>query len=235
LFAGTSGYILDFGKDFQAGKNTVDDFGISVIIALDVSGSMGNPPKSGGDPKYLQASRAFTTITNYLEDLKKRQKTMKVQVAFLKFSDDVTMVLPMTEITPAGIVKIKEAENPKNFQPDGNTAIGSAIEAGSKGLAQSGTILNSLIIITDGESNRGADPLQVMDAVYSNRNSASTSDFSVKTATQLISFVGFDVTSPQFSQFHDHGARITAADSQVELEKGLKSFLEADITTLEGK
>jgi hypothetical protein len=43
------------------------------------------------------------------------------------------------------------------------------------------------------------------------------------------------VTSPQFGEFHERGARISAANNQEELEQGLKSFLEADITKLEGK
>jgi hypothetical protein len=235
IFKGTSGYVLQFGKDFKAGMNSVDEVGISVAIILDVSGSMGDPPQSGGDPKYMQASKAFGTITNYLEGLTRRQKDLKVQVTLLKFSNEVETVLPMTELTPSGIARLKAAEDPANFQPQGNTAIGSALEAGAKALAQSGTIFNSLIIITDGENNVTPDPLQVMDAIYANRNDASTQDLAIATSTLLVSFVGFDVTSAQFEEFHKRGARITAAGNQEELENGLKSFLEADITKLEGK
>jgi hypothetical protein len=235
IFKGTGGYVLQFGKDFKAGMNSVDDVGISVAIILDVSGSMADPPRSGGDPKYLQASKAFGTITDYLEGLTQRQKDLKVQVTLLKFSNGVEIVLPMTELTPAGIEKLKAAEDPNNFRPDGGTAIGAALEAGAQALAQSGTIFNSLIIITDGESNVAPDPLKVMDAIYANRNNVSTKDLPIMTATQLVSFVGFDVSSPQFDEFHKRGARITAADSQTELENGLKAFLEADITKLEGR
>jgi len=235
IYKGTKGYVLQFGKDFKAGMNSVDEVGISVAILLDVSGSMGDPPRSGGDPKYIQASKAFGTITSYLEGLTRRQKDLKIQVTLLKFSGGVETVLPMTELSPEGLAKLKAAEDPRNFQPEGNTAIGVALEAGAKALAQSGTIFNSLIIITDGENNVEPEPLEVMDAIYSNRNNASTRDLSVATSTQLVSFVGFDVTSPKFGEFHGRGARITAANNQEELEKGLKSFLEADITKLEGK
>jgi hypothetical protein len=235
MFKGTKGYVLQFGKDFKPGMNAVDDVGISVAIILDVSGSMGDSPKSGGEPKYQQASKAFGTITDYLEGLTRRQKGLKVQVTLLKFSNGVETVLPMTVLTPEGIEKLKAAEDPDNFRPEGNTAIGAALEAGAKALAQSGTIFNSLIIITDGENNLAPDPLQVMDAIYANRNSASTPDDSITTSTQLVSFVGFDVTSSQFDDFHERGARITAANNQAELENGLRSFLEADITKLEGK
>ncbi len=235
VFKGTKGYVLQFGKDFKPGLNSVDDVGISVAIILDVSGSMGDPPRTGGDPKYLQASRAFATITSYLEGLTQRQKDLKVQVTLLKFSNGVDTVLPMTVLNAVGIEKLKVASSPDNFHPDGGTAIGAALEAGSQALAQSGTIFNSLIIITDGENNVDPDPLEVMDAIYSNRNSATTGDFAVTTSTQLVSFVGFDVSSPQFGRFHDKGARISSADNQAELEQGLRSFLEADITKLESK
>ena len=227
VFKGTKGYVLQFGKDFKPGLNSVDDVGISVAIILDVSGSMGDPPRTGGDPKYLQASRAFATITSYLEGLTQRQKDLKVQVTLLKFSNGVDTVLPMTVLNAVGIEKLKVASSPDNFHPDGGTAIGAALEAGSQALAQSGTIFNSLIIITDGENNVDPDPLEVMDAIYSNRNSATTGDFAVTTSTQLVSFVGFDVSSPQFGRFHDKGARISSADNQAELEQGLRSFLEA--------
>jgi hypothetical protein len=235
IFKGTRGYVLQFGKDFKAGMNAVDEVGISVAVVLDVSGSMSDSPQSGGDPKYEQVSKALATITDYLEGLTRRQKDLKVQVALLKFSTSVETVLPMTELTPSGIAKLKAAEDPGNFQPGGNTAIGAALEAGSEALAQSGTIFNSLILITDGENNVDPAPLKVMDAIYADRNNASTKDLRISTSTQLVSIVGFDVASPQFGQFHERGARITAADNQAELEDGLRSFLEADITKLEGK
>ena len=235
IYKGTKGYVLQFGQDFKAGMNSVDDVGISVAVILDVSGSMGDPPRSGGEPKYMQVSKALGTISSYLEGLTRRQKDLKVRVALLKFSNEVEAVLPLTELNGEGLMRLKAAENPDNFRPDGGTAIGSALEAGAKVLAQSGTIFNSLIIITDGENNVDPDPLQVMDAIYSNRNSATTKDFAVATSTQLVSFVGFDVASPQFGRFHEKGARISAAGNQAELEDGLRSLLEADITKLETK
>jgi uncharacterized protein YegL len=234
-FKGTPGYILQFGDDFKTGMNSVDDFGISVVIAMDVSGSMADPPQSGGEAKYIQATKALFTVVSYLEDLAGQQKDLKMQVSILKFSNDVETILPLTTLDGPGIAKLNAALNPSNFTPDGGTAIGKAMEVGAKELAQSGTILNSLIIVTDGENNVSPDPRDVMRAIYNNRNTATTQDYKISTSSQLVSFVGFDVESPQFREFHELGARITSADSQREIESGLKSFLEADITKLEGK
>lgn len=234
-FAGTPGYVLQFGDDFKPGMNSVDDFGISVVIAMDVSGSMSERPRSGGDAKYLQATRALSTVAGYLEGLAARQKDLKIRVSILKFSDDVDIVLPLVTMDADGVARLNAAINPDNFLPINKTAIGRAMEVGSKILAQSGTIFNSLIVVTDGENNVNPDPRDVMKAMYSNRNTATTSDFKVSTSSQLVSFVGFDVQSKQFDDFHQLGARITSADSQTEIEDGLRSFLEADVTKLEGK
>jgi hypothetical protein len=234
-FDGTSGYILQFGDDFKLGMNAVDDFGISVVIAMDVSGSMADPPQSGGEAKYVQAAKALSTVASYLEALASKQKDLKIQVCILKFSSGVDVVLPLTTLNTTGVVILNAAISPKNFTPNAGTAIGGAMEVGTRILAQSGTIFNSLIIVTDGENNVGPDPRDVMKAIYSNRNTATTQDYKISTSTQLVSFVGFDVQSHQFKEFHDLGARITSANSQVEIENGLKSFLEADITKLEGK
>lgn len=230
-----SGYTLQFGEDFKAGMNFVDDFGISVAIVVDVSGSMGDRPSSGGDQKYIQASNALVTIATYLENLAKTQPDLKIQVSVLKFSGGVTEVLPLTILNPDGIAKLKSVCNPRYFTPDGGTAIGRAVEAGAKVLAQSGTIFNSLIVITDGENSGGPDPVEVIKALYSNHNTASTTDYPVSTSTQLLSFVGFDISQSKFGKYHDMGARVTSASNQAELETSLRALLEADITKLEGK
>ena len=75
----------------------------------------------------------------------------------------------------------------------------------------------------------------VIEAIYSNRNTASTADIRVNTDTQLLSFIGFDVDNGQFGDYAKLGARITATDDQTGLENSLKSLLEADITKLEAK
>ena len=234
-FKNTPGYVLNFSDEFKPGMNAVDEFGISLVIAVDVSGSMGSSPGTGGQAKYIQATKALSTVTSYLEALSKKQKDLKIQVAILKFSTSVHTVLPMTLLDEEGLMKLKVvSSDPKFFEPDGNTAIGKAIEKGSEMLAMSGTVFNSLIIVTDGESNISPSPDEVMRAVYSDRNSATTKDFKVITSTQLMSFIGFDVQSSQFNDFHDLGGRVMSADNQSELEASLKSLLEADITKLEG-
>lgn len=226
-------FSLSFGDDFDAGMNFVDDFGISIVLAVDVSGSMADSPASGGDRKYVQATNALVTVSDYLKGLAEKQRDLKIQVALLRFSDKVEVVLPMTLLDDGGYARLRQMCVPANFAPGGGTAIGAGLQKGSELLAQSGTIFNSLIVVTDGENNRKPEPADVIAAIYSNRNNKSSDAMKVRTSTQILSFIGFDVASPQFDLYHQMGGRITSASNQTELEGSLKALLEADITKLE--
>ncbi len=228
-----SGYELSFGDDFKAGMNYVDDLGISIVIAMDVSGSMANRPKSGGEVKYLQAADALGTVTEYLASLAASMPDIRVNVAILSFSSGVKTILPLTVLDKEGLALMRGACEAANFEPKGTTAIGKALERGSEILAQSGTIFNSLIVVTDGENTNPPKPEDVMKAIYANNNNKSTEDNPVRTSTQLVSVVTFDVYGPEFDRLHDLGARIISASDRAELESGLKNLLEADITKLE--
>ena len=229
-----TGFELTFGDDFNAGMNYVDDIGISIVIIVDASGSMSHVPNSGGRPKYIQAANALKTVALYLESLSKSQADMKMNVAVLSFSDQVRTILPLTALDPDGIAKLKAVCVPESFTPTGGTAVGLALEKGAEILAQSGTIFNSMLLVSDGANTIDPAPETVIKAIYGDKNNKSTADYPVRTSTQLLSIIGFDVNSPIFDRLHELGARITSAGDQAELEKSLKSLLEADITKLEG-
>lgn len=230
----TSGlYKLKMGTDFKPGLSYQDDLGISLVIALDVSGSMKDSPQSGGEGKYLQAAAALDRIVGVLDSLTGPNAPM-IKVALLRFSDEVETVFPLTELSPDVIAKLKAlVQDPGNFEPGGKTAIGQALETGTALLAQSGTIMRSLIIISDGENTIGPEPARVMDAVQANRNDASTADYPVRTSSTLIRFVGFDMESGYFDQFAAYGARVSAAANGEQLSAELIGLLNADIKMLE--
>jgi len=232
---GKEAYSLSFGEDFKASLASRDDLGISVVIAVDVSGSMADAPASGGGPKYIQAAAALAEVERVLERLVKTAPPDQVlKVGILKFNESVKSVLPLAPLDAAGIRALEAAAmESRNFSPGGKTAIGAAIERGAEWLAQSGTILRSLVIITDGENTEGVEPGVVLEALYANRNSASREDFPVSTSSTLLSFVGFDIASDYFQRFASLGARVTSAADREQLASVLSSILEADITRLE--
>jgi hypothetical protein len=232
------GYSLKFSPDFQSALSFRDDLGLSVVVAVDVSGSMADRPSTGPQvAKYIQASGALTEVLKVLGGLVAPQKggtSLLVKFSLISFADEVRVLLPPTVLTPASLGPLEAfAAVPENFKPGGSTAIGAAVEKGTEILAQSGTIMRSLIVITDGENTAGIVPESVLDAVYANRNSATTAEVPVTTSSTLVSFIGFDIDASRFAGLAEKGARVTGASDQAQLVAELRGLLEADITKLE--
>jgi Mg-chelatase subunit ChlD len=231
-----SGYVLDFQKDFNPGANAVDDLGLSVVIAVDVSGSMQDSPAGGGEPKYVQAAKALSDIVTFLDGLSKNKamEGIKLKVGLISFYDKVETLYPLTEMDSAAFQRLKTAlGDPSILKPGGKTAIGKTLEAGAEILASSGTVMKSLIVVSDGENTAGTEPEEVLRAINENRNSASTIDYPVYTRGTLVSFVGFDVDSGIYGPLAGEGARVQAAADQAQLKKALEDILVADISKLE--
>jgi len=237
LFNPKDGYILQFQDSYNPGLNSLDDLGISVLIAVDVSGSMADPPASGDqNPKYIQASKALNQILDFLEKLMgtPSMQGMTLKLGILGFYSELEEIAPLTLMDAQGFEKIRTlTANPEYFEPGGRTAIGLALERGAEILSQSGTIMKSLLVITDGENTSGPAPEDVLWAINENRNNKSTRDFPVLTRGILSSVIGFDVNTSIFTALENEGMRISSAADQEELRAALESSLAADITKLE--
>lgn len=233
LFNKKDGYILNYSSNFDKVRNAVDDFGVSFVIAVDVSGSMSSSSRANRNSKYIQAANSLRSIAVFIKELKEENPDILINVGVLSFDNTVKTVMPFTEMNAEGIDQFVAVSNPQNFRPDGSTAIGRAIEASSEILAQSGTILNSMIVITDGENNVNPEPGLVIDALYKNRNNISTESFRILTSTQLISLISFDIDSSLFREYEKQGITVFSANDQEELEATLKDLLIADISKLE--
>jgi Mg-chelatase subunit ChlD len=234
-FAGP-GYVLQFSKDFNPGANAVDDLGLSVVIAVDASGSMGDAPAAGGGPKYKQAATALGDIVSFLEGLSrdKAMEGLELKVALLSFNDKVSVLYPLTKMDKAAFADLRtRLADPQILKPGGKTAIGATLEKGAEILAGSETVMKSLIVVSDGENTAGIEPQDALTAINENRNSASTVDLPVYTRGSLVSFVGFDVGSGIYSPLSESGARVESAADQAQLKKALTDILVADISKLE--
>jgi hypothetical protein len=228
-------YSLKFGDDFKPALASRDDLGICVELAIDVSGSMSDAPRSGGAAKYVQASQALSRVVGVLDRLVRNAPRGQVlKVGLVRFNQVVEELLAPTTMDAEGIARLARlVGDPKNLSPGGSTAIGDAIQLGAARLSQAGTILRSLIVVTDGENTSGTLPAWSLSALYGNRNSASTPDFPVYTSSILVSFIGFDVDSGTFEPMSRYGARVLSATDRSGLESALSGLLEADVTKLE--
>jgi Mg-chelatase subunit ChlD len=233
------GHYLRFSDTFKKGMAMQDDLGISILLAVDCSGSMDEEPRysTSGDKKYMVASQALTDIMDFLEKFyieSAQKQNLALRIGIVRFSGDVEVLSPIETMNRATFTRMRSiTSNVNNFYPQDMTAIGKSLEVGAEMLAQSGTIFKSLIVITDGENTEGIEPHLVLEAIVSNRNNMTSDDFPVLTDSILVSFVGFDIESYVFNALGENGARITTAQDEIQLQNALKNLFIADITKLE--
>lgn len=229
-------YTLKFGKDFNPGAAGIDDLGLSVLIAVDLSGSMRDRPSVGGDYKYKQASAALASVVSFLDGLVSGPDLagMALKVGIIGFSTDARELFPLTVMDKAGFDRLRRVlSDPGLLEPSGNTAIGLALERGAAILAASGTILKTMIVISDGENTSGIRPDKALRAINENWNDASIEEAPVLTRGMLVSFIGFDVDGGIYDALVEQGARLETAADRSGLEKALRSIMVADISKLE--
>ncbi len=237
---GASQNELQFSDDFNISIANQDDLGLSLVLAVDCSGSMNDYPTEGGESKKFEAaSESIKEILMFIKDFYKEnleKDSIILKLSIVTFSDVVNIVYPLTEIDENTInAMIEFASQSSNFDPDGQTAIGDTIAKGAEILSQSGTIFKSLIIISDGENTAGVDPALVLDSLVNNRNNKSTKEFPVLTNNILVSFVGFDIDTGKFSALEQGGAKLTQADNKEQLNETLKNLFLSDISKLEAE
>lgn len=234
-FENESTYKIQLPEELNLALVNRDDLGISVALVVDISGSMYSSPSSGGERKYIQASQALTEVVNVLDRLVKNSPPNQViKVGIILFDDTLTTLMPLRVMDSQGLADLRRITlDPNSFDPRGSTAIGDALEAGTAMLLQSGTLLRSMIVVTDGENTAGTEPNFVLSALYNNRNTATSPEFPVNTNSILVSIIGFDIGEGYFQPFTQYGARVTAAANREELTNNLVNLLEADITKLE--
>jgi hypothetical protein len=232
-----NGYVLTFDSDFNPGLNRIDDLGISIVLAIDTSGSMADSPARGRDvPKYVQTREVLLQLLDYLAELRNSpsMQGMKFRLGVLRFSSDIQIIQALTDVDSEGIASLQAIlSDPNIFRPNGSTAIGAAIEKSTEMLAQSGTILKSVLVLSDGENTAGPAPAEVLFAINNNRNNFSYVSNPVLTRGTLVSVIGFDVEAGLFKPLAAEGAKITAAANQEDLQAALLKMLTADITLLE--
>ncbi|HYD41855.1 MAG TPA: vWA domain-containing protein [Anaeromyxobacter sp.] len=169
--------------------------GAAVAILVDVSGSM--QESWGGAMKSEAARRALSEALEATGEFRKRHPDRPVKVGVIAFSDEVQQVMPMGDYDPE---RVEQALGAIPYT-SGRTAIGAALDAAREALYRSGAIRKYILVITDGENNRGPDPEDVAREIAQRSNGAvSISLVAVDVDPGAFGFVrelGGDVLSPQ--------------------------------------
>lgn len=156
--------------------------GVGVVILVDTSGSMRDPPKSGGEKKILGANRAAAAALAKLKAFQKSNPGVRLSVGVYRFSSSVSPVTKFQKMGPSfpALPALKA---------EGGTAIGKALQQAKRAMNAAKIKHQHIILITDGENSADIDPLRVIQAF----NLLSRDEF------PILHFIAFDINSARFA------------------------------------
>jgi uncharacterized protein YegL len=208
----SSSFQLPLDATDKSAARTLDTVGL--IFCLDVSGSMDS--SIDGKPKIAISKAAMRTVFAQVEAYVKAHPEKKVQVGLVSFSGDARLVLPLTPFD-----KNRLEQETSALKTGGGTAIGDAMVMAVNELQKSGVESRAIIVMTDGENNRGMPPEQVMQAIRENKNSAQA-----QTDDVSVFLVAFDVNSGVFQGVGQAGASVVESRDEKSLQEMLNTVVE---------
>lgn len=187
---------------------------VGLMFCLDVSGSMDS--HVDGEPKIAISKAAMRTVFAQVEGYVKSHPKKKVRVGLVSFSNGATLVMGLTPFDKVRLERETDA-----LRTGGGTAIGDAMILAMNELHKSAVESRAIIVMTDGENNRGLPPELVMQAIRGNRNSlkSPTDDVSVF-------LVAFDVKSSAFHAVSQAGASVVESRDANSLQEMLNTVVE---------
>lgn len=186
--------------------------GAAVAILIDVSGSM---QETWGDaPKADAARAALSEALDATAEFRRVHPDRPVKVGVIAFSDDVHEVMPISDYDAARV----EAALGAIPATSGRTAIGAALDAAREALYGSGAIRKYILVITDGENNRGPDPEDVAREIAQRSNGAVS-----------ISLVAVDVNPRAFAFVRELGGDVLSPENPAALRTAVQQIYEGKI------
>lgn len=207
-----------------AGLPTSFEDGVALGIVYDTSGSMSESvgrAGGGSDPKYVIANRALDRIVARLEDwLRASDKSAprRLETGLVIFREERARTALRFGAFDARALRawVQDFDD-----PDGNTPLGRALSRAGMDVLRSRLARKHLLVVTDGESNAGPTPAQILDEL---RRVAA------KQGTVLHAhFVAFDVDAKVFAPLKSSGASVAPAADEAQLAEQLTTILEEQI------
>lgn len=192
--------------------------GIAAAILVDTSGSMKEAVSDvSGAPvaKIVVARRSVLAVLGQFEEFARRNPEKKLLVGVYEFSsrDDPDWC---REVIPPGPPDAAAAADAvSRLRPLGGTPIGEAMIRAKLALDQTGLRRKHLLVVTDGESNRGYAPGDVARAIGRLPDDIRA----------MIHFIAFDVEAARFRAVQDAGGLVLEAASERDLRQTLDFVL----------
>jgi hypothetical protein len=196
--------------------------GTAVAVLVDVSGSMGQPASKGPGQtrsKLEVAKASVLRLVGQIDHSVREHPDRPVVVGIYEFSARshqpacrtvVPMGPPDLARTQAGLAQMRA---------EGDTPIGDALIYAKRQLNVTNKASQHILVVTDGENNRGFEPSDVVDVL-------SRMPENDRAAAYCIAF---DIAADRFQRVRDAGGLVLAAMSEVELQQTMDYVLTGKI------
>jgi hypothetical protein len=173
-----------------------EGLGASIAILIDNSGSMDKKAEGDSRPKYVVAREALEAMLASTDSFVARQPDFPINVGLYRFASRVTTMSPVKRYDRATLKAALDAMP----EPDGGTAIGTAMDVAREDLYRAGTFRKYILVVTDGENTQGASPRRIAREI--NRRSEG--------AVRMY-FVAFDIDAERFGFVRDVRGEVVGA------------------------
>ena len=191
-----------------------EGLGASIAIVIDHSGSMKEEAEGDSRPKFVVAHEALEAILASTDSFVARHPDFPVNVGLYRFSSRVTQMAPVARFDRE---KLRDALNAMP-EPDGGTAIGTAMDSARAGLYRAGTFRKYILVVTDGENTNGRSPRRVAQEI--NRRSEG--------AVRMY-FVAFDIDAERFAFLREVRGEVVGASNGAALRARLDDIYRGKI------
>ena len=175
-----------------------EGLGASIAIVIDNSGSMKEEAEGDSRPKYVVAREALEAMLASTDSFVAKQPDFPINVGLYRFSSRVTQMLPVTRYDRSTLVAALNAMP----EPDGGTAIGTAMGSARAGLYRAGTFRKYILVVTDGENTNGRSPRRVAQEI-SRRSEGAVRMY----------FVAFDIDADRFAFLREVRGEVVGANN----------------------
>jgi predicted small secreted protein len=187
---------------------------VGIMFCMDVSPSMND--RVGADRKMDISKQCIKQVLSQIETYAQQHPKKQIKVGLVAFSGDAEIIKPLEPFQRAELERAVDS-----LRIGSATAIGTAMEVGARELLRAGVENKALIVLTDGENNRGSRPDWVVDAILQSRNAQQAATDDVK-----VFLLAFDINAGLFSDVKQAGASVLESRDQASLKNIMTQAVE---------
>ena len=220
--AGETGGVNPLEAILRSPQSVPREEGIAAAVLVDTSGSMRDEVKDADGrsrAKLDVAQKCVTGLIGNMDAFLRQHPDRKLVAGIYEFSSRdhepscrrvVPMGKPDRDVAAAAV---------RNMIPNGGTPIGDAMIQAKLDLDATGMARRHMLVITDGQNNKGYSPGDVADVLSREQSESRVG----------IYFVAFDVEAKRFNAVKDAGGLVLSASNEADLGRTLDFILTGKI------